>query len=60
MACVDIDDLVVAFAWGNHTLAVLFLAINFLLSELDPGSSRRNDHVINTDRSTGLGGFLGS
>ena len=56
----DIDDLVVTFAWGNHTLAVLFLyIINFLLGRLDLlALLGRNDHVINTDRSTGLGGFL--
>ena len=56
----NIDDLIVAFPRGNHTLTVLFLyIINFLLGRLDLlALLSRDDHVINPDGSTSLGGFL--
>ena len=55
----DIDDLVVTLAGGNDTLAVLLFdfadlflrGVDFLIFLL------RNDHVIDADGNTGLGGF---
>src|ERR1035441_8764636 len=50
--CPDVDDLVVAFAWGDNTLAILLLdlldlllgGVDFLILFLG------NDHVVDADR----------
>ena len=58
----DIDDLVVAFAGGDDTLAVLLLdfgdlllrSLDFLILLL------RNDHVVDADGDAGLASPRGS
>ena len=56
----NIDDLIIAFTLGDNALLILaFDFINLLTRSFhDSCLSRRDDHVINTDRNTGTSSNL--